>query len=261
MRLNIFKKDPLPNLVIIGAQKSATRWLRDMLNDHPDIFMASRELEFFNHNYDKGVSWYRSHFKGSGAVNVRGESTPGYMMLVDNPKQSAERIQKTLQGVKLVALLRDPVERLGSAYVHHIRMGRLTPETSLMQYLEQTDPGQDPLGLVSGGWYERSLDPYFQKFGSRLMIALHEDLKSSPKTLYDTTLDHVDVKRGFYPKGLEKVLHSNRSEVSDRALESSRLSKSDRAKIYKKYFAQDALKLEERTGLDLSLWRANNNLK
>ena len=56
---------PLPTFLIIGAQKSATRWLRLNLGLHPDVFTSSREIEFFNNGdrFDEdGEAWYRQQF-------------------------------------------------------------------------------------------------------------------------------------------------------------------------------------------------------
>ena len=73
---------PLPTFLIIGAQKSATRWLRLNLGLHPDIFSARRELEFFN-NGDRveraGLVSYRAQFEGWSGEPFVGEATPGYM--------------------------------------------------------------------------------------------------------------------------------------------------------------------------------------
>lgn len=72
---------PLPTFLIIGAQKSATRWLRLNLGLHPDIFTAGREIEFFNSakQFDQGTSWYRQQFEGWDGERFVGEATPGYM--------------------------------------------------------------------------------------------------------------------------------------------------------------------------------------
>lgn len=231
-----------------------------MLNEHPEIFMASRELEFFNHNFNKGTGWYKEQFKGAGHAKAVGEATPGYMMIVDDPARSAERIDKSLPGVKLIALLRDPVDRLNSAFVHHIRMGRLKPEQQIMDIVKRTSVNNDPLGLVSGGLYAKSLEPYFKIFGTKLLVVLHEDVKNNPKKLYDAVLNHLGIKTGYYPKDLVKVRHSNRKDVGSKALESAKLSNSERAELYKKFFASDVAKLEKQTGLDLSSWRKNNHV-
>ena len=66
---------PLPTFLIIGAQKSATRWLRLNMGLHPSVFTAGREIEFFNNHTRfeaEGVEWYREQFSGwSGRTDRR----------------------------------------------------------------------------------------------------------------------------------------------------------------------------------------------
>ena len=79
---------PLPTFLIIGAQKSATRWLRLNLGLHPAVFTASREIEFFNNRdryEDQGASWYREQFEGWDGEAIVGEATPGYMFWRHHP--------------------------------------------------------------------------------------------------------------------------------------------------------------------------------
>ena len=88
---------PLPTFLIIGAQKSATRWLRLNLGLHPDIFSAGREIEFFNsakHFEQEGTTWYRQQFDGWEGEPSVGEATPGYMFWRHRPVVMAERVDK-----------------------------------------------------------------------------------------------------------------------------------------------------------------------
>ena len=92
---------PLPTFLIIGAQKSATRWLRDNLGSHPEIFTAPTEVGFFHlpRRYrELGVDWYRSKFDGWAGEPIVGESTPGYMMLWNHPHEVAARIVDDASG-------------------------------------------------------------------------------------------------------------------------------------------------------------------
>ena len=69
------REPPLPTFLIIGAQKSATRWLRFNLGLHPDVYVAPSEIEFFNNRNrynDLGVSWYRAQFEGSAGEPIVG---------------------------------------------------------------------------------------------------------------------------------------------------------------------------------------------
>ena len=141
---------PLPTFLIIGAQKSATRWLRLNLGLHPSVFTASRELEFFNNReryQDLGTSWYRDQFEGWAGEAIVGEATPGYMFWRHHPEVVAERIQETLPDVRLIATLRNPIDRAQSAMVHHIEGGTLPPDSVLIDLVRATPPERDRLGM------------------------------------------------------------------------------------------------------------------
>ena len=103
---------PLPNFLVIGAQKSATRWLRLNLGRHPEVFTADHEIGFFNDigRYDgAGPQWYREQFSGWAGEPHVGEATPGYMFWRHHPDRLAARIDETLPGVRLIAILRSEV--------------------------------------------------------------------------------------------------------------------------------------------------------
>jgi hypothetical protein len=80
---------PLPTFLIIGAQKSATRWLRLNLGLHPDVFTAPRELEFFNsaeHFLQDGPEWYRRQFEDGRASSPSGGDARLHVLGVISPR-------------------------------------------------------------------------------------------------------------------------------------------------------------------------------
>jgi hypothetical protein len=244
---------PLPTFVIIGAQKSATRWLRLNLGLHPDVFSASRELEFFN-NRDRfeqeGLASYRAQFEGWAGESFVGEATPGYMFWHHNPRVIAERIRETVPEVRLIAILRNPVDRAQSAVVHHIEGGSLAPGAKVLDVVRRTPPDRDPLGIVSGGWYAASLEPYQEYFGEQLLVLLHDDADDDPRGVYDQALRHVGPPADFFPPELERVRFSYQQRTS---AEGPQLTLDERRELYD-FFADDIRKLEKMTGRDLSLW-------
>src|ERR1700722_14569247 len=151
---------PLPTFLIIGAQKSATRWLRLNLGLHPAVFAASREIEFFNNRdrfQQQGIAWYREQFEGWNGEGIVGEATPGYMFWRHHPDVVAGRIDETLPGVRLIATLRNPIDRAQSALVHHIEYKTLPPDAVLLEHVRATPPEKDKLGIIVGGLYGASL--------------------------------------------------------------------------------------------------------
>jgi Sulfotransferase domain len=128
----------LPSFIIIGAQRAGTTSLFDYLCRHPDVAPPitpkgdvwwSKEVHFFDYRFWRGLDWYRSCFpleltrrmaRRRGRDLVGMEATPTYLVHPAVP----ERMASTLSDVRLIALLRDPIER---AYSHHqlmVRMGR-----------------------------------------------------------------------------------------------------------------------------------------
>ena len=246
---------PLPTFLIIGAQKSATRWLRLNLGLHPDVFAARAEIEFFNNGdqfRDQGTAWYREQFEGWNGEAIVGEATPGYMFWRHRPAVVAERIEETVPDVRLIATLRNPIDRAQSAMVHHIEGGSLPPDSVLADVVKQTPPDRDRLGIIAGGWYAASLEPYRERFGDHLLILLHDDIDDDPRGAYDAALVHVGAEPDFAPPELERVRFSYQQEPSS---EPGRrpLTLEQRREIWE-YFADDVAKLEKMTGRDLSLW-------
>lgn len=114
----------LPNLIVIGAMKSGTTSLHSYLNLHPEIEMSrQKELIFFikERNWDRGLDWYRSHFRGT--TKIKGESSPGY---TNYPtwKNVPQRMFSVVPNTKIIYLLRNPIERIVSHYVHDYASGK-----------------------------------------------------------------------------------------------------------------------------------------
>lgn len=110
------KPGPLPGFLIIGTQKGGTTTLFSMLGAHPRLTTPTdKEVHYFDLNHDRGEEWYRRHFKGEIAF----EASPYYMFHPAAPG----RIQALMPDVKLIAILRDPVERAISHYFHSVLKG------------------------------------------------------------------------------------------------------------------------------------------
>ncbi len=122
----------LPDFIIIGAAKCGTTSLYDYLIQHPNIGTASKkEIIFFDLNYEKGTFWYRSHFptiftkylyRLKNKDFITGEASPGYIFHPYAP----QRIFKLIPKVKLIILLRNPVDRAYSHYNQQVKNGRQT---------------------------------------------------------------------------------------------------------------------------------------
>jgi uncharacterized protein (TIGR03086 family) len=244
---------PLPTFVIIGAQKSATRWLRSNLGQHPDVFTAPSEVHYFNYHQrvrDLGLDWYRSQFSGWSGEPIVGEATPGYMIWRHNPNAVAKRIKDALPDARLIAILRNPVDRAQSAMLHHIKRGRLPADSRLLDLVRRTPPERDWLCLVTAGWYSAILRPYRWYFGDQLLVMLHDDVNDDPTAAYETAARHIGADTGFVPAGIRDLVFSNR-DVETSAHE---LTRWDRRALFE-YFRDDVRKLEGMIGRNLSHWK------
>jgi hypothetical protein len=154
-------------------------------------------------------------------------------------------------------VLRDPTERLLSAFFHHISKGRIPADADLLDYVRSHDPEQDPLQLISGGWYAASLSPYLERFGDRLRIFLDEDIRDDPAGTYDVALAHVGLGPGWHPPELAKVSFSNPTPAQSKHRNDSGarpLGERDRRIVFS-YFEDDVSRLEGLIDRDLSDWR------
>ena len=109
----------LPNFIIIGAAKSATTSLATVLGQHPEIqISSSMEPKFFGRNYQRGWEWYASQFAGSEHKQFRGEASTMYSSSYRSYRQTPQLIHHHLGAIKLIYLVRHPLERIQSHWRH-----------------------------------------------------------------------------------------------------------------------------------------------
>jgi hypothetical protein len=242
----------LPNFLIIGAQRSATRWLRANLEEHPDIYTSTVALSFFSNlerMRKRKMRGYQMQFDAWNGERFVGESSPNYLLLGNRPDQVALRIDAALPDVRLIALVRQPVERMYSALRHHIKRGRLPADADLFDMVLRGDPDVDELDLIAGGLYHRSLQPYVEIFGDRLLILVVDDIKSDPAKVYAAALDHLGADP-FEASRLDRVLFSNYRSVRTTA---PKLTVAQVRLLYM-LFRADVEELEAMTGRYLPEW-------
>ncbi|MFM7224338.1 MAG: hypothetical protein ACKO1Y_02720 [Actinomycetota bacterium] len=246
---------PKPNFVIIGAQKSATRWLRVNLGRHPEMFTVARELHYWNGGDAAGalrpITWYRKQFAGWSGEPFLGEATPGYMIWRHTPARTALRMRIGIPNARLIALLRNPIDRAQSALNHHARRFRIPPGARLVDVLRERQPlTLDRLCLATGGWYASSLHPFRQGFGDQLLVVLHDDVVAEPVRVYETAVAHIGAGSGFVPDTIGRVVFSGSPSGGPTR---SGLSVEDRVAVWP-YFREEVVRLEEFLDRDLSQW-------
>ena len=140
----------LPTYIIAGAMRCGTTALNSYLREHPDIAVSSsKEVHFFDANWDKGIEWYRGQFPGSDDAIAVGEATPNYMF---RPR-ALDRLKATLPDVKLVLMLRNPADRAYSHYWHDRTRGKIDGEFGDVVARELAgciDPGAAVISTTKG---------------------------------------------------------------------------------------------------------------
>jgi len=182
----------LPNFLIIGAGKCGSSSLAYQLGQHLDISICSlKEPHFFNVNWEKGVNWYARLFTESVGYRAIGEASITYTLYPvyqDVPK----RISKVLGShIRLIYLVRHPVERLLSHFRHDQLQGYVEVGTSVDDML--TDPK-----YIAGSCYAEQLEQFFPYFDSdRIRVVLFEDYIKEPLPVLRELFDFLDVDSTF----------------------------------------------------------------
>lgn len=162
----------LPNFLYLGPDKSGSSWLFEVLRHHPDCFVpACKDVYYFDEHYDKGMDWYQDFFRDARPdVPAMGELSHSYLFSM----QAADRIRRDLPEVKLMASLRQPVERCYSHYLYLVSSGLVT--TSFAETID-TRPG-----LTRSSYYAQSVEGYLERFGpERFKVLFFDDLKTDPR--------------------------------------------------------------------------------
>lgn len=196
-------KNKLPQFLIIGAQKSGTTWLVDMLRDHRDVFIPRNEVHFFNTHYDRGYDWYASHFSEAKKSQRIGEKTPDYLggdLAGLQEGTIAQRIKNDLPGVKLIVVLRDPVNRAVSAYNHYVRTRIISPLQSINSYFLKRKFEKDNLGILDYGNYEKHLALFEERFpAEQILILYYEDMMKEKQATMDRVCKFIGVPAFQFP--------------------------------------------------------------
>jgi len=156
----------LPDFLIIGAMKSGTTSLHEQLARRPGIFVSGqKEPNFFSNDeeYERGIDWYTGLFAAARSDQVCGEASTHYTKLPTYPR-SLERMQAHLENVKLIYMMRHPIDRIVSQYIHEWTQREVAG--SLEAALEQHER------YTAYSSYARQLEPYLEAYGSNAILPL-----------------------------------------------------------------------------------------
>jgi hypothetical protein len=195
----------LPNVVIIGAQKAGTTFLKLCLRDHPDVDAPRGETPFFEDpHYGSGDPAALARlFQGSRAP-ARVIKRPDYLADPAVP----ERIHAAIPDARLIAVLRDPVERAISAYLHFTARGLLPlvgVDRGMRRILDGRYDGRYPAArdVLEYGFYGRHLQRYAAVFPEEQMLVLtYDELRRRPEDTVAQVFGFVGVDDAFAPPAL-----------------------------------------------------------
>jgi hypothetical protein len=193
----------LPNVIIIGAMKAGTTSLHYYLNLHPDIFMSEqKELNFFvaERNWPKGLDWYRTQFASDAPV--RGETSPNYTAH-HLFKGIPARMHSVVPDAKLIYLVRDPIERMVSHYVH--LLNRNPENRSLEEAFSEED----------SNYYQRSkyymqlqkFTEYYDK--DSILVVSNERLRGHRRETLREIFRFLGVDENFDTPDFDQIKHDS----------------------------------------------------
>lgn len=214
----------LPSFLVVGAQRAGTTSLFKALVQHPAVLppVLHKGVHYFDTCFDRGVRWYQGHFpltlvarlkERNGVLPITGESSPYYMF---HPR-APERIASSLPEIKLIVLLRDPVERAYSAHTHELARGFETEPFEKAVELEpirlageaeriSADPEyyshhhQHSAYLARGRYVDQLERLESVVGGDRLSVVQSEEFFEDPVSVYHEVVDFLGLPRWQPPR-------------------------------------------------------------
>ena len=226
---------PLPDFLVLGAQKAGTTALYEYLRRHPQIAGPSwKEVSFFDRHWARGESWYRGNFPNLARTRGKhvGEASPSYVFHPLAP----QRVQEVVPGARLIVLVRNPVDRALSQYNHEVALGReplpfeeaLDAEEERLRG-EQERMAADPRYFSREWWshtykgrgrYAEQLERWLAVFPrEQLLILSSNDLGSDPARAHAQVLEFLGAspqRLDSYPRVYEREYEPMKPETRER---------------------------------------------
>jgi hypothetical protein len=192
----------LPTFIVIGAMKAGTTSLFHYLDEHPEVYMSPlKEVDFFveEGNWARGLDWYARQFDGAGGAVAVGEASTIYTKY---PRYGGvpERISQHLPDVRLVYVLRDPIDRLRSHFEHRRLVGN--ERRSLAEAIA-SDPS-----YVDTSRYGMQLERYLEHFPpDRILLLTSEALKTRRGETVREVYRFLGIDEAFTPPSLDREFY------------------------------------------------------
>ncbi|MDQ3857395.1 MAG: sulfotransferase domain-containing protein [Actinomycetota bacterium] len=179
----------VPNFIYIGTSKAGSTWIFSVLDYHPSVFVFPQKgLHFFSAHYDRGVDWYLEHFANAGERKIVAEISHSLLFSSDAPG----RIAELNPGMKLMACLREPVDRAFSEYLDLVKNGRF--QGTFEDALDQAPQ------IVEHGRYGTYLPGYLDQFPrDQLLVTVFDDLKADPRAFAESMFRFLEIESIVLP--------------------------------------------------------------
>lgn len=176
-----------PNFLIIGAAKCGTTTLHHEISKHPDIYISpKKDFKFFDNdeNYKKGLKYYETYFNGNRSETIIGEANSEYIF----SEKAAERIKTDLgSDVKLILILRNPVDRSFSEYKHQKKYDRTQKPFAYFLKKENLTCKEDReifSTIIDRSQYKKHIEKYLAIFPrENIQIVILEKLTNNPSRI------------------------------------------------------------------------------
>jgi hypothetical protein len=178
-----------PDFIIIGAMKSATSTLQAQLAAQPGIFMTTpKEPNFFSDDdvFERGHDWYSALFRDAPQGALRGEASTHYTKLPTYPR-TVERLAKSVPSPRLVYVIRNPIDRAVSHYMHEFSRGNVSGSFASSLAGNST--------FIDYGRYAMQVLPFIETFGAEAIhLTSTELLARDPQAELDLIAAHIGAR-------------------------------------------------------------------
>jgi hypothetical protein len=191
-----------PTFIGIGAQKCASTWLYNILEEHPDVGLCpEKEINFFTCHYDRGYQWYERQFGTGGEQQAVGELSTSYLSDLSAPA----RVHSYVPSARILISLRDPVQRALSNHRHEIRLGNfIGSDLSFEAGLEN-----NPMYLEQG-LYATHLKRWLDYFPmDQVHVLLLEEIRNNSIAVARSVYDFLGVDDSYEPKCLTRYFNKS----------------------------------------------------
>ena len=192
-----------PDFIGLGAQRAGTSWIYANLYEHPDICMPVKEIHFFSRerNWSKGYDWYENKFRNCSPHARAGEFSTSYLMDTNTP----QRIHHRYPRVKLIASLRNPINRAYSNYMNDKMAGTVRQGKSFSEALKEHPE------YTEQGYYCIQLRRYLQLFSrDQFLILVYEDSLRDPLGFIQSIYRFIGVEDTFSSSMVNAKINTGR---------------------------------------------------